>query len=147
MAERALLRLEEKLDGKHLSRSKAKSVEAHVDILIQEATNMCHYAEFEPTICWLASLSMKSTDQYFYFVEFKFLYSLLKKYKFTNRSPNMYHHMIEYLLTKFYLQYFSKKELIHMPPVHSIVAPFTYELFSDARNAITSPTSLGSPKR
>lgn len=40
MAERALLRLEEKLDGKHSSRSEAKSVEGHVDILIQEATNM-----------------------------------------------------------------------------------------------------------
>lgn len=40
MAERALLRLEEKLDGKHLSRSEANSIEGHVEILIQEATNM-----------------------------------------------------------------------------------------------------------
>lgn len=39
MAERALLRLEEKLDGKHLSRSEATSIEGLVEILIQEATN------------------------------------------------------------------------------------------------------------
>lgn len=40
MAERALLRLEEKLDGKHISRSEITTVEGHVEILINEATNM-----------------------------------------------------------------------------------------------------------
>lgn len=40
MAERALLRLGEKLDGKYLSRSEAYSVEAHVEFLIQEAMNL-----------------------------------------------------------------------------------------------------------
>lgn len=39
MAERALLRLEEKLDGKHVSRSDSLSVERHVELLIQEATD------------------------------------------------------------------------------------------------------------
>lgn len=39
MAERALIRLEEKLDGKHVSRSDSLSVERHVEILIQEATD------------------------------------------------------------------------------------------------------------
>lgn len=44
MAERALLRLEEKLDGKHISRSEVTTVEGHVEILIQEAIckrNLC----------------------------------------------------------------------------------------------------------
>lgn len=39
MAERALWRLEEKLDGKHVSRSEGISVKRHVEILIKEATN------------------------------------------------------------------------------------------------------------
>lgn len=39
MAERALLRLEEKLDGKHVSRSDSLSIERHVELLIQEATD------------------------------------------------------------------------------------------------------------
>lgn len=39
MAERALWRLEEKLDGKHVSRSESISVKRHVEILIKEATN------------------------------------------------------------------------------------------------------------
>lgn len=39
LAERALLRLEEKLNGKHVSRSDAISVKRHVEILIKEATN------------------------------------------------------------------------------------------------------------
>lgn len=39
MAERALWRLEEKLDGKHVSRSESISVKRHVEILINEATN------------------------------------------------------------------------------------------------------------
>lgn len=39
MAERALLRLEEKLDGKHVSRSDSMSVQRHVELLIKEATN------------------------------------------------------------------------------------------------------------
>lgn len=44
MAERALMRLEEKLDGKHVSRSDTTTVEGHVEILIQEAIstqNLC----------------------------------------------------------------------------------------------------------
>lgn len=44
MARRALLRLEEKLDGKHVSRSESATVEGHVEILIQEAMspqNLC----------------------------------------------------------------------------------------------------------
>lgn len=40
MAARALMRLEEKLDGKHMSRSEASSVEGHVEILIKEAISM-----------------------------------------------------------------------------------------------------------
>lgn len=39
MAERALSRLEEKLDGKHVSRSDGITVKRHVEILIKEATN------------------------------------------------------------------------------------------------------------
>lgn len=39
MAKRALWRLEEKLDGKHVSRSEAISIKRHVEILINEATN------------------------------------------------------------------------------------------------------------
>lgn len=39
MAERALNRLEEKLNGKHIGRSEAVSVKRHVEILIKEATN------------------------------------------------------------------------------------------------------------
>lgn len=39
MAERALWRLEEKLDGKHVSCSEAIPVKRHVEILIREATN------------------------------------------------------------------------------------------------------------
>lgn len=39
MAERALIRLEEKLDGKHVSRSDITTVEGHVEILINEAMN------------------------------------------------------------------------------------------------------------
>lgn len=39
MAERALCRVEEKLDGKHVSRSESISVKRHVEILIKEATN------------------------------------------------------------------------------------------------------------
>lgn len=38
MAERAIMRLIEKLDGHHFSRSEGSSVETHVEILIQEAT-------------------------------------------------------------------------------------------------------------
>lgn len=44
MAERALMRLEEKLNGKHMSRSEASSVEGHVETLIKEAIsdrNLC----------------------------------------------------------------------------------------------------------
>lgn len=44
MAMRALQRLEEKLDGKHVSRSEPATVEGHVEILIQEAIapgNLC----------------------------------------------------------------------------------------------------------
>lgn len=39
MAERVLLRVEEKLDGKHVSRSEMVPVKRHVEILIQEAIN------------------------------------------------------------------------------------------------------------
>lgn len=39
MAERALWRLEEKLDGKHVGRDKSCTVERHVDILIRDAIN------------------------------------------------------------------------------------------------------------
>ncbi|XP_055323121.1 serine/threonine-protein kinase ATM isoform X2 [Sitodiplosis mosellana] len=39
MAERALWRLEEKLDGKHVSRSEGISVKRHVEILFKEAMN------------------------------------------------------------------------------------------------------------
>lgn len=44
MAERALLRLKEKLDGKHVSRGETATVEGHVETLIQEAIdeyNLC----------------------------------------------------------------------------------------------------------
>lgn len=37
MAERAIMRLKEKLDGHHYSRGEGSSVQAHVEILIQEA--------------------------------------------------------------------------------------------------------------
>lgn len=39
MAERAMIRLEEKLDGKHVSCSESISVKRHVEILIKEAMN------------------------------------------------------------------------------------------------------------
>lgn len=39
MAERALMRLKEKLDGKHVSRGDSTSVKRHVEILIKEAVN------------------------------------------------------------------------------------------------------------
>lgn len=42
MAERTLWRLEEKLDGKHVSRSDSLSVKRHVEILIKEAMNEKH---------------------------------------------------------------------------------------------------------
>lgn len=54
MAERVLLRVEEKLDGKHIARKETATVKKHVTILINEATddeNLCRlFAGWQPYV-------------------------------------------------------------------------------------------------
>lgn len=54
MAERVLLRVEEKLDGKHVARKETATVQKHVAILIKEATddeNLCRlFAGWQPYV-------------------------------------------------------------------------------------------------
>lgn len=45
MAVRALMRLQEKLDGKHSSRMEPASVESHVEVLIKEAISIYNQSQ------------------------------------------------------------------------------------------------------